>query len=573
MDDVDEPTRRLAPRPASVPAEGSRAGDGPGDPSLRTFTTTTRLIRPQIAAEDALRRDEMARIALTSRLMLALTVLGVGLIPLLDVDRIAVTVFAAVLVTNATGYALLLHLSTHPDRYTLARVGWCAQLTSLGVWPLDYVFGPYSAAPMATILPLFAYALGASRRWSFASYVHCATAHLVVGLALGQGWLVDHAVVPSATISPTNQLVAQCCIQTVLLFAYLLGRWSRAKTVAALTDLENAVRQVAERDALLAELHHHLDAGGLHPTGRFTDHVIGSYRLGPLIGRGAMGEVYDAGHVETGAPAAIKMLARGMVGSRDKIARFLRELEIARKLDAPNVVRVLEIGDPGDDLPYLAMERLRGDDLADLLRRRRVLSPSEVVTMAREVAAGLDAAHAAGIVHRDLKPSNIFRHEDRVWKILDFGVSKLSDNDDLTQNSVIGTPAFMAPEQARGEAVDGRADVYALAAIAYRALTGAALFGTAEISSLLYKVVHEMPARPSAQVTLPVDVDAVLALGLAKRADDRFATATELADALAAATRGELPDALRTRAQRLVAERPWGEASRPRRVRAASQAP
>ena len=211
--------------------------------------------------------------------------------------------------------------------------------------------------------------------------------------------------------------------------------------------------------------------------------MIGSYRLGTLIGRGAMGEVYDAGHVETGAPAAIKMLARGMVGSHDKIARFLRELEIARKLDAPNVVRVLEIGDPGDDLPFLAMERLRGDDLADLLRRRRVLPPSEVVTMVREVAAGLDAAHAAGIVHRDLKPSNVFRHEDRVWKILDFGVSKLSDNADLTQNSVIGTPAFMAPEQARGEAVDARADVYALAAIAYRALTGVALFGTAEVSA------------------------------------------------------------------------------------------
>ncbi len=349
-----------------------------------------------------------------------------------------------------------------------------------------------------------------------------------------------------------------------MLFAYLLGRWSRAKTVASLTDLQNAVRQVAERDALLAEVHHHLDiAAGVGSAGRFTDHVIGPYRIGPLIGRGAMGEVYEATHVTTGEAAAIKMLGRGMVGNRDKVARFLRELEISRKLDAPNIVRVLDIGDPGNDLPYLAMERLRGLDLAEILRSKRVLAPADVVAMVDQLAAGLDAAHAAGIVHRDLKPSNVFRHEDRVWKILDFGVSKLADGDELTHNAVVGTPGFMAPEQARGDSIDARADVYALGAIAYRALTGAPLYVAGDTAAMLYQVVHRMPARPGSLAQLHDDVDLALALALAKNPDERLSSARELATCLAAAVHGALPQSLRVRARALIDAHPWGTVQRP----------
>jgi len=519
---------------------------------------TTRTSRPAFVAEDALRNDEMARIANTARLMLALSVLGVGLVPLLDADRIVTTVFACVVVMNAISYGLLFHVATHPARYSDAQVGWCAQLSSLGVWGLDYVFGPFSAAPMATVLPLFAYALGSSKRWTFASYLHCAIAHLVVGVAIGGGWITDRAIVRTH-LSGANQLVAHGCIQTVMLFAYLLGRWSRAKTVASVTDLQNAVRQVAERDALLAEMHHHLDiAAGVGEAGRFTDHVIGPYRIGPLLGRGAMGEVYEATHVTTGTPAAIKLLGRGMVGSRDKVARFLRELEIARKLDAPNIVRVLDIGDPGNDLPYLAMERLRGLDLSEILRTRRVMPPPEVAEMIEQLAAGLDAAHAVGIVHRDLKPSNVFRHDDSVWKILDFGVSKLADSNELTHNAVVGTPAFMAPEQARGEAITRQADVYALGAIAYRALTGSPLYVAGDTARLLYQVVHRVPARPGSLAPLPDDVDLALALALAKEPDERLATARELAACLSVAVRGELSEPLRARARALLEKYPWG---------------
>jgi len=557
MDQAEEATRRIGPehRPRVPAGDGSRSGSQ----RLRTLATPTRVIRPRVGADDALLRDEMSRLAITARLMLALNVLGFGLVPLLHVDRTVWLAFIAIMVANTVSCGLLLHATSDISRYTDARVGIATQVLCLCIWGLDYIFGPFSAAPITTVMPLVAYALSSTRKWSFAAYLHCAIGHLMMGLALGQGWIPDHAVIPSHAISLSNQLIAHACIQTVLLFSFLLGRWSRAKTVATLTDLESAVRQVAERDALLAELHHHLDvAAGLRAAGRFTDHVIGPYRLGPLIGRGAMGEVYEAAHAQTGAPAAIKMLGRGMVGSRDKIARFLRELEIARKLDAPNVVQVLEIGDPGDDLPYLAMERLRGEDLADILRQRRVMPPAEVVAMVEQVAAGLDEAHRAGIVHRDLKPSNLFWHDERIWKVLDFGVSKLNDSDELTNNAVIGTPAFMAPEQARGETVDGRADVYALAAIAYRAMTGVPLFSTTEVSALLYMVVHRMPPRPSSRATLHGDVDAALAIGLAKDPTDRFATAHQLAAALAAAVRGELPDELRAHARTLLAVHPWG---------------
>jgi serine/threonine-protein kinase len=277
-----------------------------------------------------------------------------------------------------------------------------------------------------------------------------------------------------------------------------------------------------------------------------------------------MGEVYEAERIDGGGAAAVKVLARGALGDRNKVARFVRELEIAGKLDAPNVVRVLEIGEPGSELPYLAMERLRGQDLAELMRERRSLPIGEVVDLARGVAAGLGAAHAAGIVHRDLKPSNVFRHDEGggrlVWKILDFGVSKLAGSGELTRDVVIGTPGYMAPEQARGGEADARADVYALAAIAYKALTGSAPFSGTDVPATLFKVVHKMPVRPGELAPVSADVDAVLAVGLAKDAEQRFASAGELADALAAAARGQLGEHLRERARTVLTDRAWGAA-------------
>jgi serine/threonine-protein kinase len=227
---------------------------------------------------------------------------------------------------------------------------------------------------------------------------------------------------------------------------------------------------------------------------------------------------------------------------------------------------LLEVGDQTAPLPYLAMDRLEGRDLGQLLREERALPVDAVVEMVRQLAAGLVAAHAAEIVHRDIKPQNLFRTEPAdgapVWKILDFGASKLGDtHETLTAGTMIGTPIYMAPEQAIGERVDRRADVYGLAAVAYRALTGHHPFDGKDATAIVYDVVHHMPARPSSVGTLPEPLDDVLLIGLAKDPANRFASATELAEALAQAAANRLPSALRSRARVLLRMHPWATRS------------
>jgi serine/threonine-protein kinase len=225
------------------------------------------------------------------------------------------------------------------------------------------------------------------------------------------------------------------------------------------------------------------------------------------------------------------------------------------------VVRVLEVGTTTGEVPFLAMERLRGNDLAHQLRRHRKLQLAQVRVFVEQVAVGLEAARLAGIVHRDLKPHNVFLAEDggtRCWKILDFGVSKSGSSGTLTKGHVIGTPAYMAPEQARGEDVDHRADVYSLAAILYRSVTGHPAFTGKDVPTTLYDVVYRVPTQPSMIATIPADLDRVLAIGLAKDARDRFATALELARWFVAAVEGGLDPEQRRRADVVIAKYPWG---------------
>jgi serine/threonine-protein kinase len=290
--------------------------------------------------------------------------------------------------------------------------------------------------------------------------------------------------------------------------------------------------------------------------------TVGSFRLGALLGRGAMGEVYEAAHVDSDEPAAVKLLSPDVREDPIYLARFLREVQVAASLTSPHVVRVLEVGNETAEVPYLAMERLRGRDLGALLRVRARLDPDEVADLVTQLARGADAAADAGIVHRDLKPQNLFRAEGgkaRVWKILDFGVSKLADRGGtLTQGRMVGTPAYMPPEQALGRDVDRRADVYALAAIAYRALTGYLPFHVhGGVPAVVYAVVHSMPRRPSDLAQISTQVDDALLIGLAKDPADRFASAAELAEALAAAVEHRLPRAERERADELAGRHPW----------------
>jgi serine/threonine-protein kinase len=293
--------------------------------------------------------------------------------------------------------------------------------------------------------------------------------------------------------------------------------------------------------------------------GRFSGAQLGSFRLGQVIGRGAMGEVYRGEHITTKEEAAIKVLLAGAAIQRSSLERFLREARIASAIDSPHVVKVLEIGADDTVIPYLAMELLRGIDLASLLRQRQRLPAPEVVEVVRQIGAGLTAASIAGIVHRDIKPQNLFwAEEPHTWKILDFGVSTIEGHTGtLTQGLVVGTPAYMAPEQASGGTVDPRADVYSLSAIAYRALTGRPPFWGQEVAPILYKVVNEMPPAPTSVASVDPDMDLALAVALAKRPEERFQNAHELADALDAASRGRLSPDVVARGQRVLAVTPW----------------
>jgi len=296
--------------------------------------------------------------------------------------------------------------------------------------------------------------------------------------------------------------------------------------------------------------------------GRYTEQTVGAWQLGVLLGRGAIGEVYEAVHTRTHEPAAVKMLRREMLADATQIARFLREARAGGALESPFVVRVLDASPEDAAPPFLAMERLRGATLAEILRRDARLEGRAVVALLRDAGSGVDAAAAERIVHRDLKPHNVFRAEypDRapMWKILDFGVSKVLDSEGtLTGEGIVGTPQYMAPEQAQGKRATSRADIYALAAVAYRCLTGRHPFNGPDTPSLLYAVVHRMPVRPGALAELHADVDAAFAIALAKDPDDRFATGGDLAAALEQALAGELPGALRTRGAQLAKKYPW----------------
>jgi serine/threonine-protein kinase len=273
-----------------------------------------------------------------------------------------------------------------------------------------------------------------------------------------------------------------------------------------------------------------------------------------------MGEVYEAAHLVTGAPAALKVLT---AGPRDVAAvrRFAREIQVVAALASPHIVRVIEHSAPDAAMPYLTMERMRGNTLAEELRGR--LDRGGVLRMLREVAVAVDCAHRAGVVHRDLKPQNVFHHEaggEDLWKVLDFGVSRLVDTDStLTGIAVVGTPGYMSPEQVAGRQVDHRSDLFALGCIAYRGLTGRPAFLAPDAPEISRQVVHDMPARPSAVAPLPGEVDSALAIALAKAPEKRFSSASELAEALTSACDASLPTELRLRGEAIAAETPWAE--------------
>jgi serine/threonine-protein kinase len=433
----------------------------------------------------------------------------------------------------------------------------------IGVNTAYYYWGVFSAALLVIPIGAYFFALGQSFAVGLSILLVCIVPHLALTVLVIFGVVDDVGRVRAFDMSALEQAGMLSLLQFCFVAAFVMARGIRKSTLDAIEQLDQAVRGIAQREALLHEAKQELDrALRIGGPGRYTTQTVGSFTLGNLLGRGAMGEVYEASHVATGQLAAVKVLTVVAQSDPSQVVRFFREAEIVARLRVANVVRVFETSGRDAPIPFIAMERLNGDNLADILRDRPRMSVAAVVAMMRDLAAGVQAAHDAGIVHRDLKPRNLVCHAPAggapIWKILDFGVSKLGNHGGtLTQGKVIGTPAFMAPEQARGGEVDHRADLHALGVIAYRALTGRPAFAGSDVPSILYQVAHELPPRPSEVAPVPPALDAVLTVALAKDPAQRFAAAARLAEAFERAATGVVDADLETAAARLAGKHPW----------------
>jgi hypothetical protein len=259
--------------------------------------------------------------------------------------------------------------------------------------------------------------------------------------------------------------------------------------------------------------------------------IIGPYRIAGLLGKGGMGEVYEAEHLDHGRRVALKVLNQRLAGADDR-ARFLREGQLAASLNHPNTVFVFGSEEISGN-PVIAMELVAGGTLKDVVDRDGPMAPPAAVDAILQVVAGLDAALACGILHRDVKPSNCFVESDGTVKVGDFGLSIPVLAPDVTQAGEMatfqGTPQFAAPEQLRGLRLDVRADIYAVGATLYYLLTGHPPFEDRDLMALLTRVATEPPAPPSRPGTVIAPGLSAVVLGcLSKEPAARPASYAEL---------------------------------------------
>jgi serine/threonine-protein kinase len=273
--------------------------------------------------------------------------------------------------------------------------------------------------------------------------------------------------------------------------------------------------------------------------------VAGKYRLSRLLGRGGMGSVWEGVHATLGTRVAVKFIETDYAGNEEARQRFENEARAAARLRSKHVVKVYDHGLLDDGRPYIVMEYLDGEPLDRRLDRVRRLLPAETARIMAQVGRALTNAHGQGIVHRDLKPENIFLvwdEEDQsdVAKVVDFGIAKFTDNaaglsSATRTGSLLGTPFYMSPEQARGlRTVDYRSDLWSLGVITYRCLVGTLPFDGEALGDLLVKICTAPLPVPSAYAPdVPQGFDAWFAKALAREPADRFGSAAELAETLA----------------------------------------
>ncbi len=272
---------------------------------------------------------------------------------------------------------------------------------------------------------------------------------------------------------------------------------------------------------------------------------LGKYEIRGEMGRGAMGIVYEGFDPGIKRVVALKTIRADQLAgeaSEEIIARFRREAEAAGRLTHPNIVAIYDFDEDAGTM-YIAMELVRGRELAEVFAANERLALPDIVRVMTQILAALEYSHRAGVVHRDIKPANIFLLPDGSAKVADFGIAHL-ESSNLTQvGTVIGTPAYMSPEQILGTPVDGRSDLFSAGVILYQLLTGERPF-SGSATTIMQKVLKESPLPPSSlNVQLPEAFDAVVRKALAKRPEERYQSAQEFAAALAVAGRVSEPAA------------------------------
>jgi serine/threonine protein kinase len=326
------------------------------------------------------------------------------------------------------------------------------------------------------------------------------------------------------------------CSQTVKVPSE--GAISGARTIRPPSDAEDTVTAVPQ----LAPPHGYdflAPPQGPNELGR-----LGPYLIRKVLGTGAMGIVFEAEDSQLKRPTALKVMKPSLAVYAEFHRRFLREAQLAAAIEHEHVVTIYQVGEDRG-VPFLAMKLLQGETLEDRLSRTKGrLSVEEVLRIGREIAEGLNAAHERGLIHRDIKPANIWleRERDRV-KIVDFGLARGSGADaHFTQaGAVIGTPSYMAPEQANAEEIDSRCDLFGLGAVLYRTCTGRLPFEGKDTLAVLSALATKTPTEPHKIVPqTPRSLSVLLMRLLAKDRDDRPQSAREVIEAIEGIERGEV---------------------------------